>query len=329
VTLNGNSNCYWTGYNYKNHGEPTNTETFTCNCYAPSHTAVMQPLRNGFYKVNIYVNNVLTNYIYYDDRDADIPKGSCYPYYTCYYPMRSRIEYNASLNRIRWTLNYQGGNWSDPIATGSILNLRELLICNPQNFSPFWENGLVVIEGSNSHPRIIWGPIPNNTHYNVHRKYGSSPWSLKATVNALEYLDTEVSLVQPGGQSGTTVKYKVAPVNNSTWFTNDVSVVVVGGEIEKRNLYGDQSMVNNFKLSAFPNPFNPITKILYSVPVPSLINLKIYNIFGEEVIELVNENLEQGEYWVEFNADNLPSGFYFCQLSAEKKLLTQKLVFIK
>jgi hypothetical protein len=100
-----------------------------------------------------------------------------------------------------------------------------------------------------------------------------------------------------------------------------------------------------FSLSQnYPNPFNPITKIKYIVPPVTLrqaqsdilITLKIYDVLGNEVATLVNEEKPAGEYEVEFNAyrhsgkvRNLPSGIYFYQLKAVNFVETKKMVLMK
>jgi len=66
----------------------------------------------------------------------------------------------------------------------------------------------------------------------------------------------------------------------------------------------------------FPNPFNPITVIKYSIPNQSYVSLKVYNLLGSQVAELVNTDQTTGNYSVEFNASQLASGVYFYKLMA-------------
>ena len=79
----------------------------------------------------------------------------------------------------------------------------------------------------------------------------------------------------------------------------------------------------------YPNPFNPITTIKYSIPELSKVRLTLFNLLGEEVTTLVNEEKNTGNYTVDFNADNLPSGVYFYQLKAGNFVETKKMILIK
>jgi hypothetical protein len=79
----------------------------------------------------------------------------------------------------------------------------------------------------------------------------------------------------------------------------------------------------------YPNPFNPSTTIKYSVPELSKVKLTLFNLLGEEVATLVNEEKELGYYQVEFNAANLPSGVYFYQLRAGSFVETKKMILLK
>lgn len=89
----------------------------------------------------------------------------------------------------------------------------------------------------------------------------------------------------------------------------------------------------------YPNPFNPITTIEFSIPEEGLVSLVIYDLLGNEVTTLVNENLKAGTYKTEFsakggsasdgNAINLPSGVYFYTLKTENFIQTKKMILLK
>jgi len=79
----------------------------------------------------------------------------------------------------------------------------------------------------------------------------------------------------------------------------------------------------------YPNPFNPVTTIKYTLPVRSLVTLKVYDILGKEVATLVNIEQEPDEYSVEFNAENLSSGIYFYTITAREFTKTVKMILMK
>jgi hypothetical protein len=87
----------------------------------------------------------------------------------------------------------------------------------------------------------------------------------------------------------------------------------------------------------YPNPFNPSTKIQYSIPAStsrSLVTLKVYNLLGNEIATLVNEEKPAGTYEVEFSAASingaeLPSGIYFYRLTAGSFVQTMKMILLK
>jgi hypothetical protein len=79
----------------------------------------------------------------------------------------------------------------------------------------------------------------------------------------------------------------------------------------------------------YPNPFNPSTTIKFAVPKESEINLSIFNVLGELVLTLVNEQLKAGYYEYKFNAASLASGIYIYRINAGEFLSTKKMVLLK
>jgi hypothetical protein len=85
-----------------------------------------------------------------------------------------------------------------------------------------------------------------------------------------------------------------------------------------------------FKLEQnFPNPFNPSTLISYSLPISGIVTLKVYNVIGQVVAELVNEYQEAGKYTAAFSSTNLASGVYIYKLSAGDHSSIKKMNLIK
>ena len=79
----------------------------------------------------------------------------------------------------------------------------------------------------------------------------------------------------------------------------------------------------------FPNPFNPSTKITYSIPKSSEVSLKIFNVLGQEVATLVNQQQNAGNYTVNFDAKSLSSGIYLYRIQAGSFVSTKKMTLLK
>jgi len=87
---------------------------------------------------------------------------------------------------------------------------------------------------------------------------------------------------------------------------------------------------NDFKLyQNYPNPFNSATNIKYSIGRKQFVALKVFDVLGNEVGTLINEEKPSGEYEVEFNAENLSSGIYFYQLKTGSLVQTRKMILIR
>ena len=92
----------------------------------------------------------------------------------------------------------------------------------------------------------------------------------------------------------------------------------------------DGKLQGSFALKQnYPNPFNPSTTIKYSIPTSEFLTLKIYDVLGNEVATLVNEEKPAGSYEVSFNAAKLSSGIYFYSLQSGSYTQTKKLILTK
>ena len=92
----------------------------------------------------------------------------------------------------------------------------------------------------------------------------------------------------------------------------------------------DYQFLNSYELyQNYPNPFNPSTRIQYSVSSTQKITLKVYDVLGNEIATLVNEEKPAGNYEVEFDGTGLPSGIYFYQLKARSFVDTKKMILLK
>ena len=79
----------------------------------------------------------------------------------------------------------------------------------------------------------------------------------------------------------------------------------------------------------YPNPFNPATKIKFALPTSGFTSLKVYDISGKEISNLLNSNIQAGTYEVLFDASNFSSGAYFYKLESNGYIETKKMFLIK
>ncbi len=79
----------------------------------------------------------------------------------------------------------------------------------------------------------------------------------------------------------------------------------------------------------YPNPFNPSTKIEFLIPIKEHVILKIYDILGDEITTLLDEEMLSGSHKIEFNASSLSSGIYFYKITAGVFTDTKKFILLK
>lgn len=107
---------------------------------------------------------------------------------------------------------------------------------------------------------------------------------------------------------------------------------------EKKSIYTyeaatnteDEIVISEFELTQnYPNPFNPTTNISFTIPELSEVNLKVFNVSGQEVVTLVSGIRSAGTHTVQFKANSLSSGVYYYQLRIGEKVQTKAMMLIK
>lgn len=92
----------------------------------------------------------------------------------------------------------------------------------------------------------------------------------------------------------------------------------------------DIGIADEYRLNQnYPNPFNPATRITYSIPEKARVTLRVFNILGQEVETLVNEDQQRGNYTTLFEANKLATGVYFYRIEAGKFTETKKMLLLK
>ena len=100
--------------------------------------------------------------------------------------------------------------------------------------------------------------------------------------------------------------------------------------LEPVSVKEEKIKLNSYYLyNNFPNPFNPTTKIKFIISNYDFVSLKVYDVLGNEISTLVNEDRPAGGYEIEFSGKDLPSGIYFYTLRAGNFLDTKKMILLK
>jgi predicted extracellular nuclease len=115
-------------------------------------------------------------------------------------------------------------------------------------------------------------------------------------------------------------RYKLVPRGNSDFGTRTTGI-----EEDPRAFVPKEFALNQ----NYPNPFNPSTTISYNLPASGNVTLKVFNLLGQQVKELVNQFQTAGHYTLRFDAAGLPSGVYLYRLVTESGALTKKMLMLK
>ena len=143
------------------------------------------------------------------------------------------------------------------------------------------------------------------------------PWPIEADGGG-----STLELTNPANDNSVYYNWSASLSLGSPGDTNAKLVLDVNNPNEKS--------LNNFNISQnYPNPFNPSTVINFSIPRKSNVSLKIYDVLGNEVAELVNAVKSEGEHSVLFDGINLPSGVYFYRITTESSNIVKKMILIK
>lgn len=107
-----------------------------------------------------------------------------------------------------------------------------------------------------------------------------------------------------------------------------LSVLEIGGSVGVELV--NNSIPENIQLyQNFPNPFNPITNIHYSISESGTVKIVIYDLLGQEIRTIVNEKMNAGNYIVNFDGSDLSSGIYYYSLESNGKKLTREMLLMK
>ncbi len=135
--------------------------------------------------------------------------------------------------------------------------------------------------------------------------------------------NAQFQIVGTVGQSVIGISSTVGYIHLSGFWNVPVSVVT---SVEAAS----EQIPKSFELKQnYPNPFNPETTIPFALPKKVKVSLKIFDLLGREVVTLLEEEMGPGEYKIQFEAKDLPSGTYFYRMKAGDFTASRKLTLVR
>lgn len=181
------------------------------------------------------------------------------------------------------------------------------------------------------HPVLVWeGNIESDiAGYNIYRsENGGEPQMIGYVpqTSGKTFTDYTANTSIPSDNYDYTIKAK----DNTSLLSVQSDKVSIMALAPKISVGSGEKMPSEYILEQnYPNPFNPTTLLNYSVKEAGLVKIKVYDVLGSEVAELVNETKEAGYHSVEFNASNLPSGVYIYTLQVNGFSSSNKMLLLK
>jgi hypothetical protein len=197
----------------------------------------------------------------------------------------------------------------------------------PQNF-----DATVYHTEYNAYPKLNWTlntEADGDSYYIERRITGQQNFSLLTTVNwtTNQYIDYTINYAG-GGPS--LAEYKIRAHDINGHYSNYSSVESVNYGDAWKIGSGNNDAISEYELEQnYPNPFNPETFINYQIKENGFVSLKVYDLIGKEVANLVDEVQSPGQYSISFDGSNLPSGIYICSLRVNEFVQNMKMILLK
>lgn len=262
------------------------------------------------------------------------------------YHYYARIFYpNGSISN--WQEGQTGGWWVNQAGTYQIEgkadaasifypNFVQVLHRDPfsfymvDNYAPAAPQNLGVRSGPNNHPQLTWtaNTEADLGYYEIARKVHETGdiWYTIGTTTSTSFVDGDY-IYAPGGNFGLTYKIRARDINNN-YSSYSSEVTARGEDINKKSTLASIPF-DNVLYQNYPNPFNPTTKISYSIEESGIVNMKVYDVLGNEVAELVNQEEEAGIHSVNFDASNLSSGIYIYTIRFKNIFDSKRMILVK
>ncbi len=214
--------------------------------------------------------------------------------------------------------------WKDNLGTNNGNNLRYKYYDD----YPIPPKNLTITRSPNNHPLLSWtNPQPDVTYYKIYRiNFCSGGWQLIGQTANLYYEDETLSYctaIPPAQcEEQCIFHFKITAVDiglKESEYSNIVWSSLVGGGKPSKTGVNELDVESVFGYSLgqnYPNPFNPTTQISYSLAQDAFVTLKVYDMLGNKVTELVNGGQTAGVHEISFDASELSSGIYIYRVTA-------------
>lgn len=245
-----------------------------------------------------------------------------------------------------WSVGYEGtivysvdggDNWSDQ-SSGTSSNLYSVQFVDEQTGWIVGDNGIILktnnggilvelvsFTAAQSNEQIFLSWITatelNNQGFEIERK-STDDWEKIGFVNGngttteMQYYSFTDSIRLINNVNRICYRLKQIDFDGTYEYSNEVAIEILQPDsyLLKQN---------------YPNPFNPITIINWQLPESKFVALKIYDVLGNEIASLINEEKPAGNFEVEFNASALSSGIYYYKLVAGDFVDVKKMILLK
>ena len=238
--------------------------------------------------------------------------------------------------------NGVGQTVSSPITVSSHSTYDAVFIAKPsnsvENVSSPSQIGRVIT--------ITWTDNPNSnvTEYQIwrtvkHNGIQGNP-ELLATINSgvetytdNEYIKTQsmedVLQYDVRAKYTSSDSYIIGDYSDPDWMMIYGAEVRVASDNNKELIKLAMELPTEYSINNYPNPFNPTTKIKYQLPQDDFVTIRVYDVLGNEVANLVNKMRQAGYYEINFDGSSLSSGIYIYALQTNNFSLSKKMLLIK
>ncbi len=234
------------------------------------------------------------------------------------------------INGIEYTFDQWDNGSTDNPETFSISNGHKDIVAeyNGRPENSYRELNFNTGDPVGSPIEVSWKQHPNSnvSEYRIYRKTKFGAETLISTVNrtsasSYTYTDRLYSITKNVGANNL-LKYDVRAYYSTEGTVSDYDWLSVFGEILfKQNEEDLEERVNldvlEYAMSNYPNPFNPTTTIHYQLPEDTNVSIKVFDILGKQIVELVNGEKGTGKHNIMFNSSNLSAGLYIYTIEAK------------